>query len=1555
MGSTDQKEECVSWPIEEWPKRAHAWLDALQGAQRPVSLQDARLGRALGTGRIQDTVHSLTTKERDRIEVLWGRAFGGSSGLADFLREATTSDEPGQTAYAIPTPTLEASLLLPLERARTALETVGGQASPLAMRPLIRPSMRSLAAIGRPWLGAAEPMIQLAAAGVGALDLNLARQLIGPPDVAEWLAQCECGHANDDHPYARMLDFEAIVAAALGRGNEDLLWLSDRMHALHHASFHLVAANDKELEKESGPGGRRLHQLLASPALMRLFGFARDMLLDLPPVQAKGETAVRCELLPQAGDMSQKHVATILDLEAASFFPAVPNDWGRVLKDPTTAPWGKSGLRVLSPKGHPHAHACSIEPTLCVESDHQCQANGRPTRLITGPLSLYPPEKSDPGTADNAMVYATDLRAPSRLLIGIDTANKKTSWFPTSVRTVSFLDPWLKAADANWPQAALRTLTPSWLTDLERDAAGVAAKIQYQMQAGENAPLHPTYDKRIAAYNGDDLGGAPNELPAAPPVGQTAPWKVARVELKQAEDILVGQRVKVASAAELCPLMFGWTYRLALDDRTIGGGGPTLDHARQVLSDHESPLPWPPYDKPGFRYLRHEPIAKPIVLLAPGTKREGSLEHKLQTSERMIIVRAANPQPDDARSLNRTSRILLVPAVACASAARHDVFDAAVEQTFIRVRNKQNKWANVPVKIPRQGLRDAYIEGDEAIVANSKGVKLPTRFRVRGQREKREIRCTPYYPDPAAAILVVRLVHPEHGGWLDDPPLLIRVRQPIESKAPDSWPDVLPVRIDLMAVPKSETRRLSDGGWDKASSSPAAPSVDLRVVTVKLAPGETVRLRAWLVPDAADLAAWFDAVDKAATLAQAEGHACGSNGATAPLIGLVSLLGDRACADRSGLDAVAASFHLHMRAEPLAEIADTLDLDLIYASDKSNFAPEFLAGSAGFARPSTLDQPELARFLNESGPASEWQLGDAAEDGATAVVPGGTITFDPATTHEIIIEAELVAPGNSTLDLEPRVLPPQLAPFAPESLPFNLTAEDTAHFGWDDGSKPVPTSTSGAPLQPRWVELLKISNIPLPPDARAGLRELRLETVMSAVDATFAGAAIAFTTILSQSQARRARLRARSLPRHSALITSPNKADAPAPADRSVSGKPTELLWIPSTSRPAPVAVKDVLPEFKWPKLVRRQSGARLTIEGERTSSLRLWLHRPWFSSGEDERLGIVLWPPPTLSLVDGEAATFVPNDKSLHGLHEADLGPLGGFVSVWGYDPLGAGPAPANPQQSDAGRDWRSIFLDNSHIDLGTGSRFHPHLLMPVPGQFDVESLTMRETMAAVSVLSAPAKFAHDLPAVTGIGPSVYADLNMLLPTAHDTIFKLGLVRLQEHARKDHRGAPRANNRAGIRLSAPTTVQGRIPPPRQFSVNVTPIDARHGAAGTAKMISVMLSGPRPAIDGGAKQRRVRIAVRERRGGDEFPIIDDSGRDCTSLWVGGDAYHGIDYRVSGSEERWTATFRVADDILQKSRNVVASIEEEAWLPPSSGGVPTVALPRFSVTVALHET
>ena len=103
---------------------------------------------------------------------------------------------------------------------------------------------------------------------------------------------------------------------------------------------------------------------------------------------------------------------------------------------------------------------------------------------------------------------------------------------------------------------------------------------------------------------------------------------------------------------------------------------------------------------------------------------------------------------------------------------------------------------------------------------------------------------------------------------------------------------------------------------------------------------------------------------------------------------------------------------------------------------------------------------------------------------------------------------------------------------------------------------------------------------------------------------------------------------------------------------------PAFELDIPSSARPAPPRPLYVLPTFGW----ERQSDTNVIVSERQGKGLRIYLDRPWFSSGEGELLGAVVWP---------GSGSNIPADQfeSLREHYHA-------LISQWAADPIWPGGA---------------------------------------------------------------------------------------------------------------------------------------------------------------------------------------------------------------------------------------------------------------------------------------
>ena len=88
----------------------------------------------------------------------------------------------------------------------------------------------------------------------------------------------------------------------------------------------------------------------------------------------------------------------------------------------------------------------------------------------------------------------------------------------------------------------------------------------------------------------------------------------------------------------------------------------------------------------------------------------------------------------------------------------------------------------------------------------------------------------------------------------------------------------------------------------------------------------------------------------------------------------------------------------------------------------------------------------------------------------------------------------------------------------------------------------------------------------------------------------------------------------------------------PSPDDLSVVG-PVRTLNVPSSARPAKVIVRDVLPLFRWYE--ETEPGHPFSLRRTRKAGLRLYLERPWYSTGDGEFLGVILAAGPDTPVAD--------------------------------------------------------------------------------------------------------------------------------------------------------------------------------------------------------------------------------------------------------------------------------------------------------------------------------
>ena len=96
---------------------------------------------------------------------------------------------------------------------------------------------------------------------------------------------------------------------------------------------------------------------------------------------------------------------------------------------------------------------------------------------------------------------------------------------------------------------------------------------------------------------------------------------------------------------------------------------------------------------------------------------------------------------------------------------------------------------------------------------------------------------------------------------------------------------------------------------------------------------------------------------------------------------------------------------------------------------------------------------------------------------------------------------------------------------------------------------------------------------------------------------------------------------------------------------------PTLVVDVPSSARPSVPDINYVLPVFGW----ENQETTNVKTTVRQGNGVRVYLNRGWYSSGQDEQLGVILWPSAS------PAPDYATREKNK------------GLFSEWGADPIWA------------------------------------------------------------------------------------------------------------------------------------------------------------------------------------------------------------------------------------------------------------------------------------------
>ena len=754
----------------------------------------------------------------------------------------------------------------------------------------------------------------------------------------------------------------------------------------------------------------------------------------------------------------------------------------------------------------------------------------------------------------------------------------------------------------------------------------------------------------------------------------------------------------------------------------------------------------------------------------------------------------------------------------------------------------------------------------------------------------------------------------------------------------DAHRDAAPTQESLFAILEGGRRhaeRHADGTSARLDRTRRKGDARVIAVSIGLHMGEHLAADCWLAPTEAKLRGWFDLPETLALLGGADlgatdgkalaavedalgldAGALGKAGGGSATKGNLTWLSSAGLPVREQVVAsVARYLTAELRRKPIPQISGVLTIEAVHAVREPR-QPQFVVRGAGQGG-AALDLTRYDLDADKGGATRRELLRGYQKDGAwtgtvppraTGVLLAGDVLVDRDASADLEVVALCASPQGAKMDDPDRkrtdqqrlegVWPKTRRTDRGDPAAAERIERSDEVFGFSVG----PDGT--VELHRAEVTLLRIDGFRGRVDApvSAGLDAMVLADEQVAallrlgpggmgdtVPVPDAPRLMAFDPFKDRL-ARRLRLGLRSSSRYlqvlDPIVPSPDTLlppDPMAPPHRPPlldAAAGPEVVWVEATQRPSAPAVHAALP-----LPVRTGSDApdgTGCARWTRTCSVRVWLERPWFSSGEGERLGVIVWPPRTgkdaeVKLLQGfverprpmGGAPAEAGDQAymaMQGFADEDLGPGGKFLTRWGADPIRAAAGPTGPfipasalidfdkGLQDALYDERlpadrratlvAEMLDGLADPLGTRPGYVAGVPVPIfPDGSDSRDADPVSTIL-VDVVTYRPRFDPDAErwfVDVSIDPRAPEDLV-------EPFVRLGLVRFQAHALR----------KPDLRISAPATTWVQVLPPRDALVWREPADD------DADAIVVQVTGPIAArIDpqGQPREPRLRVAL----------------------------------------------------------------------------------------------
>lgn len=752
-------------------------------------------------------------------------------------------------------------------------------------------------------------------------------------------------------------------------------------------------------------------------------------------------------------------------------------------------------------------------------------------------------------------------------------------------------------------------------------------------------------------------------------------------------------------------------------------------------------------------------------------------------------------------------------------------------------------------------------------------------FRPLASARENDVERIPYYPDPAATSLMVSVT--VRGD--KRPPAIreIHLYKDVNLKGPvaEQYPDVRPVVIDVVRGDR-KNGTIAVNSETSYASLPHTPSahkgekaITVAHVTITLAPGEEADIRCWCVPSIVYLAYMSALTETLGVVVLATEK--GAPGAGEVAVSYIEKLRDALSSVTNGEPKVDAKGklipprppHVGLGGLPAPGDAENLELaKLIRAALLEGPIPE-ISSVAEIEAVHAVDLPQADAKATQGG--RSWALVRPTSEQIGLILKQ---TPDPKDRHpelrdpskwtlqnqmpraiDVLIDGSIDVHGASTGAIEIHATGAAAARGRFDDVDRGRSRDDHARGLWPkpDGSGYIdPKRLFGFGVKPDGsvvfdpepVTLLRIEGFG-PGTSRIDLLAAqRLAEALKSAEPDLQDMPLRAQrpAAFPDARARYIKLSAVAISRHAGSLRTrygelPEKLSRVAPA--IVNGQPTSdpspltQFWLPATVRPARVVPKSTIPSFIWQDstliVPDNKAGTEATLPSvfaKRTMQVRIRMKRPWFVTGEGERLGIVIWPP-NLFAQDGKDVRndritpppadrkeinlrSLPDDGSGTAfLQDADLGPGGQWVTRWGADPiLSLGEVDGWLLSKDnfphvEVQDPKTYF-EQAPDKISAKAVLVENVLMPVPVDADAQPSTDADPVGgfmAVSLVTYAPRFDPEQ-------EHWYVDLDISPCGSVYPFVRLGFVRYQPNA-------PRA-----LQVSEPVVDWVRIMPERTVS-----------------------------------------------------------------------------------------------------------------------------------------